>query len=72
MGERDTHRTDSQARADVAARPARVAGDTTLLRYLAAAAYREARSETEAEQREDEEATHEHPATAGEPGAEYR
>jgi hypothetical protein len=72
MRERDTHRTNSEARADVAARRAGVAGETTMIRYLAAAAYREARHETEAAENPDEEDTDEHPASTGEPGAEYR
>jgi hypothetical protein len=71
MGERDAHRANTEARADVAARGQREAADSALLRYLAAAAHREADSENEAASA-DKEAVDEHPTTAGEPGAEHR
>ena len=41
MTARETHRTNTEARADVAACGPRPTGDTELLRYLAATAYRE-------------------------------
>jgi protein-S-isoprenylcysteine O-methyltransferase Ste14 len=63
MGERDTHRANTEARADAAARHARADTDPALLRYLAAAAYREAASEKEAAAA-DKEAVDEIPTTA--------
>jgi hypothetical protein len=69
MAESETHRVNTQARAEVAARGPRTASQAALRRYLAAAAYDEARAEEEAAERRDEEATREHPTATGEPGA---
>jgi hypothetical protein len=71
MEERDTHRTNTEARADVAARGPRAAADSALLRYLGAAAYRQADTEHATGPDGDEEAVDEHPTTAGESGTEH-
>ena len=71
MSERDTHRVNTDARAQMAARRPRADADSALLRYLAAAAYHEAGTENETDE-VNEEAVHEHPATSGRSGAEHR
>jgi hypothetical protein len=71
MGEQDTHRANTEARADVAARRPRAVDESALMRYLAAAAYREAESENTTTDYPDEEATDEPPTTARDPGTEH-
>jgi hypothetical protein len=72
MGERDTYRANTEARADVAAHGPRANVDSALLRYLAAAAYHEADREHERADHGNEEAADDDPTTAREPGAEHR
>ena len=71
MAERDTQRTNAEARADVAARGPRATHDSALLRYLAADAHRAAGIDKEQDE-VNEEAVHEHQTTAGESGPEHR
>jgi len=72
VDERDSHRANTEAKADVAARGSRAATDSALLRYLAAAADREVDRENQTADNRDEEAVDERPTTAGWPGAEHR
>jgi hypothetical protein len=71
MSERDTHRVNTEARAEMTARRPRADADSALSRYLAASAYHEAGTENETDD-VNEEAVHEHPAAPGESGAEHR
>jgi hypothetical protein len=75
MNKRETYRANAEARADVAARPPRPAGDTATIRYLTAAAYREAdrtREPGDGEADQPQEVTHEQPTAAGEAGPRHR
>jgi hypothetical protein len=72
MGERDTHRANTEARADVAAQGPRAGADLALLRYLTAAARREADIENERADHRDEEVIDEPPTTAHKSGTQHR